>query len=287
MRASRPFLDQLEFARIARAIGYIDANGDGTPSLAGIARAAQCSPPQLSRLFRRWAGISPQRYLELISQLPAMASREGRHAVLEAALNTEPPASGRPATLHIEVELAGAAEASRADLQIDYGLAPSPFGLMLVGMNAKRLCFLGFTDSGSRYAAQATLRAHWPRAALQWRPEVASGLANCLWPAKPGAAQPARLKLWLSGTGFQLSVWQALLAFGGGEYCAYGELAARVHRPGGARAVGGAVGANPVSWLIPCHRVLGRGGALGGYGGGESRKLAMLAWEHIQGRRAA
>jgi len=287
MPGSKPYLDQLEFARIARAIEYIDAHGDGSVSLAGIARAARCSPQQLSRLFRRWAGITPQRYLGLISQLPMQALHEGRHAVLEAALNTEPAATCRPATLHIEVELASAAEASRADLLIDYGLAPSPFGLMLVGMNAERLCFLGFTDSGSRFSAQATLRAYWPRAALQWRPTVASQLANCLWPARPGAAEPARLKLWLSGTGFQLSVWQALLAFGGSEHCAYGELATRVHRPGGARAVGGAVGANPVSWLIPCHRVLGRGGALGGYGGGESRKLAMLAWEHIQSRRAA
>lgn len=287
MPASRPYLNELEFARIARAIKYIEAHGDGSPSIAEIARSARCSPQQLSRLFLRWAGITPQRYLGLISQLPATALHEGRHAVLEAALNTEPAASARPATLHIEVELASAAEASRADLKIAYGLAPSPFGLMLVGMNATRLCFLGFTDNGSRVAAQATLRAYWPRATLQWRPAVASQLANSLWPARAGAAEPARLKLWLSGTGFQLSVWQAMLAFGGSEYCAYGELAARVHRPGGARAVGGAVGANPVSWLIPCHRVLGRGGALGGYGGGESRKLAMLAWEHIQSRRAA
>jgi AraC family transcriptional regulator of adaptative response/methylated-DNA-[protein]-cysteine methyltransferase len=287
MPGSRPYLNQLEFARIARAIEYIDAHGDGSASLAGIARAARCSPPQLSRLFRRWAGITPQRYLNLISPLPATTSHDGRRAVLEAALNTERATNGQPATLHIEVELAGTAEASRADLRIDYGLAPSPFGLMLVGMNAKRLCYLGFTDSGSRAAAQATLRAYWPRATLQWRPAVASELASCLWPARAGAAAPLRLKLWLSGTGFQLSVWQALLAFSGGEYCAYGELASRVHRPGGARAVGGAVGANPVSWLIPCHRVLGSGGALGGYGGGESRKLAMLAWEHIQSRRAA
>jgi AraC family transcriptional regulator, regulatory protein of adaptative response / methylated-DNA-[protein]-cysteine methyltransferase len=286
MPGSKPYLDQLEFARIARAIAYIDAHGDGAASLAGIARAARCSPQQLSSLFRRWAGITPQRYLGLISELPS-ALQDGRHAVLEAALNTEPAANGRPSTLRVEVELASAAEASRADLKIEYGLAPSPFGLMLVGMNAKRLCFLGFTDSDSRFAAQKALRSYWPRATLQWRPAVASQLANCLWPAKPGASEPARLKLWLSGTGFQLSVWQALLAFGGGEYCAYGELAARVHRPGGARAVGGAVGANPVSWLIPCHRVLGSGGALGGYGGGESRKLAMLAWEHIQSRRAA
>lgn len=287
MTRSKPYLDQLEFARIARAIEYIDAHGDGSASLAGIARAARCSPQQLSRLFRRWAGITPQRYLDLVSQLPAAALQAGRHAVLEAALNSEPAANSRPATLRIEVELASAAEASRADLRIDYGLAPSPFGLMLVGMNATRLCYLGFTDRGSRFAAQATLRAYWPRAALQWRPAVASGLASCLWPARAGVAEPMRLKLWLSGTGFQLSVWQALLAFGGGEYCAYGELATRIQRPGGARAVGGAVGANPVSWLIPCHRVLGSGGALGGYGGGESRKLAMLAWEHIQSRRAA
>lgn len=287
MPGSKPYLDQLEFARIARAIGYIDAHGDGSASLAKTARAARCTPQQLSRLFRRWAGITPQRYLGLISQLPATALHDGRHAVLEAALNTEPAANARPATLHIEVEFAGADEASRADLLIEYGLAPSPFGLMLVGMNAQRLCFLGFTDSGSRVAAQKALRSYWSRAALQWRPAVASELASRLWPAKPGEGEPARLKLWLSGTGFQLSVWQALLTFGGGEYCAYGELAARVHRPGGARAVGSAVGANPVSWLIPCHRVLGRGGALGGYGGGESRKLAMLAWEHIQIRRAA
>ncbi|HMD58318.1 MAG TPA: hypothetical protein VKG66_00940, partial [Steroidobacteraceae bacterium] len=170
MPASKPYLDQREFGRIARAIEYIDAHGDGAASLAAIARAARCSPPQLSRLFRRWAGITPQRYLGLISRLPGTALHEGRHAVLEAALNTEPAASGPPATLHIEVELASAAEASRADLLIEYGLAPSPFGLMLVGMNAKRLCYLGFIDSGSRFAAQATLRAYWPRAALQWRP---------------------------------------------------------------------------------------------------------------------
>src|SRR5579863_558989 len=116
MTRSKPYLDQLEFARIARAIEYIDAHGDGSTSLAGIARAARCSPQQLSRLFRRWAGITPQRYLDLISQLPAAALQAGRHAVLEAALNAEPAANNRPATLLIEVELASAAEASRADL---------------------------------------------------------------------------------------------------------------------------------------------------------------------------
>jgi AraC family transcriptional regulator of adaptative response/methylated-DNA-[protein]-cysteine methyltransferase len=178
-----------------------------------------------------------------------------------------------------------------AGLRIEFGVAPSPFGLMLSGRTTRGVCYLGFVADGSRNLAARELRQQWPKARLRWNPASAVELADLLWPAgapvalrnsarRDGRAAPLRVQVHASS--FQLKVWQALLALDAGERVGYAALGARVQKPGAARAVGGAVGANPVAWLIPCHRVLRTGGALGGYHWGVDRKRAMLAWEQLR-----
>lgn len=157
------------------------------------------------------------------------------------------------------------------------GVAPSPFGWLLSAEMEQGLCYLGFVGSPSRDAALALLRAQWPDAQLDWQPAAARALSDRLWTAATNRRAP--LRLCVRGTRFQLEVWRALLALRPGEHISYAQLAARVGAPRAARAVGGAVGANPIAWLIPCHRVLRADGSLGGYHWGVERKRAMLAWE--------
>jgi AraC family transcriptional regulator of adaptative response/methylated-DNA-[protein]-cysteine methyltransferase len=154
------------------------------------------------------------------------------------------------------------------------------------------VCYLAFVADGTRNLVARELRQHWPKARLRWNPASAAELVDLLWPASLAAAalgnrarrdaRAAPLRVQVHGSGFQLKVWQALLALDAGERVGYAELGARVQKPRAARAVGGAVGANPVAWLIPCHRVLRAGGALGGYHWGVDRKRAMLAWEQLR-----
>jgi AraC family transcriptional regulator of adaptative response/methylated-DNA-[protein]-cysteine methyltransferase len=162
---------------------------------------------------------------------------------------------------------------------------------MLSGSTTRGICHLSFVAHGNRAEAARVLRELWPKARLRWSPDSASALADMLWPrpaagaaARGGATVAARLpqRLLVHGSRFQLKVWQALLALDAGENVGYGELGRALHIPEAARAIGGAVGANPVAWLIPCHRVLRAGGELGGYAWGTDRKRAILAWEQLR-----
>ena len=177
------------------------------------------------------------------------------------------------------------AEAARGGdgVQIDFGFANTPFGLMLAGCTARGVCHLAFVDGAAQASARAELQQHWPAAELKWNPEAIAALANRIWPpAGPPARAGSPIKVWVRGTAFQLQVWRALLALGTSERTSYGALAEVIGQPRAARAVGTAVGANPVAWLIPCHRVLRSSGELGGYHWGVERKRTMLAWEGLR-----
>ena len=149
---------------------------------------------------------------------------------------------------------------------------------MLAGSTVRGVCHLAFVESAAESAARAELRQSWPAATLNWNLPATEALAAQIWPAI--RARP--IKLWVRGTAFQLQVWRALLKLGRAEQTSYGALAQAIDQPKAARAVGTAVGANPIAWLIPCHRVLRAGGALGGYHWGVERKRAMLSWESLQ-----
>ena len=278
-----------DFARIARAIAYIDAHWREQPGLDELARAAGLSRFHFSRLFARWAGISPRQYLQHVTGNDAKRRLRGRESVLDAALASGLSGPGRLHDLIVTLEAMSPAEYAEggAGVCIDCGIAPTPFGLMVSGRTARGICYLGFVPEGSRDRALTLLREEWPRAELRWSPASAHELAALLWPAAVTSTRPAarravrELRLCVRATNFQLRVWRALLATAPAQAATYGELARRIGRPGAARAVGRAVGSNPVAWLIPCHRVLRESGQLGGYRWDPARKRTMLAYEQL------
>jgi AraC family transcriptional regulator of adaptative response/methylated-DNA-[protein]-cysteine methyltransferase len=292
-----PFVDSRDFARIARAIRFIDANFRDQPRLAAIASHARLSEFHFNRLFRRWAGVTPRQYLAFVTARAARAALVDTPSVLEAAYTVG--LSG-PSRLHdlmvtLEAVTPGQLKSRGAGLELECGFSDTPFGRALLASTPRGLSHLAFVEPGRERAALAELAAEWPEARLGRDDEAAAGLAGRIW-SSPGpstwgaactaaasAAQPLRLAV--KGTNFQLKVWRALLETGSEAPTTYGALAHAVGTTG-VRAVGGAVAANPVAWLIPCHNVLRQDGRLGGYQWGADRKRAMLAWEALHARTA-
>jgi AraC family transcriptional regulator of adaptative response/methylated-DNA-[protein]-cysteine methyltransferase len=274
-----------DYARIERAIRYLDAARDaGTPpSLADVARHAGLSESHFQRLFTRWAGISPKRYLQHQAAARLVALLRDRKSVLAASLEAglSGPSRAHDLVLNAEAVTPGDVSRAGAGLRIAYGFHPTPFGECLVAVTRHGICHLAFIGPVSRAAALARLRNDWPRADLVPDQDVTRGAVARAFPA-PGAGPARGLSIHVKGTNFQLKVWRALLALPDGGVTTYGALAEAIGEPGASRAVGNAVGSNPVSWLIPCHRVLRSTGALGGYAWGTDRKRVMLAFEGLR-----
>jgi AraC family transcriptional regulator, regulatory protein of adaptative response / methylated-DNA-[protein]-cysteine methyltransferase len=286
------FVDSRDFARIARAIRFIDANFRAQPRLATIAQSARLSEFHFNRLFRRWAGITPRQYLAFVTHNAARRELHGSASVLDAAYTVGLSGAGRLHDLAVTLEAVtpGELKARGAGVAIRYGYSATPFGRALLGSTPRGVCALSFVEPGADGAAAQALRTQWPHAQLRRDDAGAIALSTRIWSAADepqGAARPAPLRLAVPGTNFQLQVWQALLAVGADSPTTYTALAQALRRTGSERAVGNAVGANPVAWLIPCHNVLRKDGALGGYHWGEDRKRAMLAWTALRMRTAA
>ncbi len=292
-------LNSRNFERIARAIAYIDAHWQEQPRLPDIAAKLHLSAFHFDRLFHEWAGITPKTYIQHITGTVAKQRLGQKGSLLEASLAVGLSGPSRLHDLIVKLEAMTPAETARAGagVPIDFGVASTPFGLMLAGCTARGVCHLAFVEAATQASARAELQQSWPKASLNWNPEAIAALAGRIWPAAgtvaggsvvtPAAGRFARspLKLWVRGTAFQLQIWRALLALGSSERTSYGALAESIGQPRAARAVGTAVGANPVAWLIPCHRVLRASGELGGYHWGVERKRAMLAWESLHHAR--
>jgi AraC family transcriptional regulator, regulatory protein of adaptative response / methylated-DNA-[protein]-cysteine methyltransferase len=278
------FLNSRDFARIARAIRFIDAHFRAQPRLAQIAQAAHLSEFHFNRLFRRWAGLTPRQYLAFVTARAARRALASAPSVLEAAYEVGLSGPGRLHDLMVTLEAVtpGEFRSSGAGLQLRGGFTDTPFGRALIASTPRGLAHLSFVEPGAEVQALAALAAQWPRAAFDHRDGVAGTHAAQIWDTRPA---PAALRLAVSGTNFQLKVWQALLEIGPDAHTTYAQLAARIEAPGAARAVGNAVAANPVAWLIPWHNVLRQDGTLGGYHWGEDRKRAMLAWTDLSGAR--
>ena len=283
MHTEPAFLDSRDFARIARAIRFIDANFRAQPRLAAIAASAHLSEFHFNRLFRRWAGVTPRQYLAYVTARAARGALVSTPSVLDAAycVGLSGPSRLHDLMVTLDAVTPGELKARGRGMPITYGFTDTPFGRALLASTARGLCHLAFVESGAEGAAVAALAARWPHAPLRRDEGAAAHLAERIWDSSRGAAgarAAAPLKLAVKGTNFQLKVWQALLELGSAGPTTYAALARAVGVAGGARAVGKAVGANPVAWLIPCHHVLRKDGALGGYHWGEDRKRAMLAW---------
>lgn len=271
-----------DYARVERAILFLAQQHERQPSLAELAAHVGLSPHHLQRLFGRWAGITPKRFLQFVTKEHAKALLAASADVLTASCEAGLSGPGRLHDLFVACEALTPGEFKRQGegLAVAYGFHPSPFGECLLAVTRRGICGLAFVDEGGRSRALETLAARLPRADLhedvaETRPYVERAFA-------PLAAGRGPLHLLLKGTNFQLKVWEALLRIPPGRVASYRDIAVAVGAPGAARAVGQAVGANPVAYLIPCHRVIRSAGDLGGYHWGLARKQAMLGWEAAQ-----
>jgi len=266
-----------DYRRIESAIQWIRAHAAEQPSVADMAAAVALSPFHFSRLFRRWAGISPHQYLRILTLEKAKQTLREAPDLLSASMDAGLSGAGRLHDLFVQMEAMSPAEYREAGrgLTIRYGEADSPFGPAALAATDRGVCAIEFLD-GEAAGLETSLAARWPAARLERDDDTADGLSRSIF------ARGARsVAIHVSGTNFQIQVWRALLRVPPGGTISYGTLARDAGRPGSGRAVGGAVGANPVAFLIPCHRVLRGDGELGGYRWRPERKAAILAWESV------
>ncbi len=263
------------FQVVRRAIERIDAAGDRALSLEELAAEMAMSPAHFQRVFSRWAGVSPKRYQQYLVMDHARSLLRDRFTTLEAAGAAGLSGSGRLHDLFLRWEAMSPGEYARGGegLTISYGWFDGPFGRMLAMGTDRGLCGLAFADDVGDEAAMADLRSRWPRARFEAAPEVVA-------PAVEAAIhRRGTARLHLIGGPFQIKVWEALLGIPSGHVTTYSAIACAIGAPRAVRAVGTAVGRNPISWLIPCHRALRKSGGLGGYHWGLPVKRAMLARE--------
>ena len=276
---TRTFLDSRDFARIARAIRFIEAHYQEQPRLAAIAQAVHLSEFHFNRLFRRWAGVTPRQYLAFVTARAARHALRTAPSVLEAAhaVGLSGPSRLHDLMVTLEAVTPGELRARGAGLTLTAGFSDTPFGRALLAQTTRGVAHLSFVDGPDEARPLSALAQLWPAARLARDDRAAATLAAHIWqPAMAGAP----LRLAVPGTNFQLKVWQALLEIPGASV-SYAQLARAAGAAGAARAVGNAVAANPIAWLIPCHKVLRGDGALGGYHWGADRKRAMLAWSAL------
>ena len=266
-----------------RAIDAIDVS-DGAPlSLESLAAELNMSPAHFQRVFSRWVGVSPKRYQQYLTLDHARTMLSERFTTLETSLETGLSGTGRLHDLFIKWEAMSPGEYARkgAGLTINYGWFDSPFGEVLAMATDKGLCGMAFADETGPDATFVDMCDRWPEASFR---EDAAMVEP--W-VKAAFARRGNTQLHLMGAPFQIKVWQALLEIPSGQVTTYSEIASAVGNPRAVRAVGTAVGKNPVSWLIPCHRALRKSGGLGGYHWGLPVKRAMLAWESARADTSA
>jgi AraC family transcriptional regulator, regulatory protein of adaptative response / methylated-DNA-[protein]-cysteine methyltransferase len=265
---------------VRRAIAHISGNWRQQPEVADIADAAGVSTAELHHLFRRWAGLTPKDFLQALTLDRARALLRDSASVLDASYEVGLSGPGRLHDLFVTHEAMSPGEwkAGGESLTIAYGFHPSTFGNALVMATGRGLAGLAFADPGEETAVLADMRTRWPRATYVEDAAGTAALARRIFDSatwRPGAP----LRVVLIGTDFEVRVWEALLDVPMGRLATYSDIAAKVCKPTAARAVGAAVGRNPVSFVVPCHRVVGKDGSLTGYHWGLTRKRAMLGWE--------
>jgi AraC family transcriptional regulator of adaptative response/methylated-DNA-[protein]-cysteine methyltransferase len=273
--------EQINYKRIAEAINYISTNFKKQPSLDEVAAAVNMSPFHFQRLFSKWAGTTPKKFLQYISiEYAKKLLSESQATLLETAHETGLSGTGRLHDLFVTIEGMTPAEYKNGgkNLDISYSFAHSPFGHILAASTAKGICYMAFYDDEQE--AINVLRSKFPSATFHEQTDSFQQNALAIFDSNPGELQ--QVKLHLKGTDFQLKVWQALLGIPMGRLSTYGAIARQVSLPKASRAVGTAIGSNPVAFLIPCHRVIQGTGIYGGYRWNKTRKTAIIGWELSQ-----
>jgi AraC family transcriptional regulator, regulatory protein of adaptative response / methylated-DNA-[protein]-cysteine methyltransferase len=265
---------------VRRAVAYISEHWRRQPEIEAIAHSAGVTPDELHHLFRRWAGLTPKAFLQAITLDHARRLLRDSASVLDATYEVGLSGPGRLHDLFVTHEAMSPGEwkAGGAGLTLNYGFHRSPFGIALLVATERGLAGLGFADPGEERKALDDMRGRWPQA--DFREDAAGTAAIAQRVFEPKLWQrDCPLRVVMIGTDFEVRVWETLLKIPMGQATTYSDIAARLHAPKAARAVGAAVGKNPISFVVPCHRVLGKSGDLTGYHWGLTRKRAMLGWE--------
>ena len=273
-----------DYKKIEKAIFFIEDNYQRQPSLQELADNIALSPFHTQRLFKRWAGISPKRFIQYLTIEYAKSVLENSGNLLDAAYGSGLSGPGRLHDLFVTFEAVTPGEYKRQgkNVLIHYGIHLSPFGSCLLGMTERGICWLSFFDKAGPDDSLSELTGQWKGAEIQHSPRMTAGyFRNIFNRGTASAGKP--LTLFLKGTNFQIKVWEALLKLPPGQLFTYEDLAASIEKPKAVRAVASAIGRNPVSYLIPCHRVLRKSGHISGYRWGPVRKKAIIVWEAAQG----
>jgi AraC family transcriptional regulator, regulatory protein of adaptative response / methylated-DNA-[protein]-cysteine methyltransferase len=269
-----------DYDSVRRAIAFISQHWRTQPTIEAMADAASVTPDELHHLFRRWAGLTPKAFMQALTLDHAKGLLRDSASVLDAALDSGLSGPGRLHDLFVTHEAMSPGEwkTGGAGITLQYGFHASPFGTAIVIASGRGLAGLAFADSGGEQAAFADMRRRWPRATFAEDHAGTTALAQRIFDTKLWRAdQPLRVVL--IGTDFEVRVWETLLKIPMGRAVSYSDIASKISRPKASRAVGAAVGKNPISFVVPCHRALGKSGALTGYHWGITRKQAMLGWE--------
>ncbi|GAB4455036.1 MAG: methylated-DNA--[protein]-cysteine S-methyltransferase [Anaerolineae bacterium] len=271
-----------DYRRVAQAIHFIEQNVQQQPTLDEVAAAVHLSPYHFHRLFRRWAGVTPKQFLQFLTVDYAKSMLAESNSVLDTSLAAGLSGPGRLHDMFVTLEAVtpGEFKSGGSGLHIAYGFHPTPFGDCLLATTARGICALTFVEDAAleqaRARALAQLARDWPEAVMRPEPQQTAPLVAQIF-----ADQPPQLPfhVLVKGTNFQVKVWSALLQIPPGGVTSYSAVAARLNRPSASRAVANAIGLNPVGYLIPCHRVIRKVGAIASYRWGAERKRAILAWE--------
>lgn len=271
--------EDANYIRIAKAIEYIQKNFQQQPSLSEIAAHIHLSQAHFQRIFTEWAGVSPKKFLQYISleHAKAILKNEKENSILNATFDTGFSSTSRLHDLFIQIEGMSPAEYKNGGeaLQINYSFSATIFGSSIVASTAKGICYMAFTENDDDAFAQ--LKAQFPNAQfVQYQDELQK---KALAVFQSHQHDLSEIKLHLKGTEFQLKVWASLLKIPMGTLTTYAAIAKDIGNDKASRAVGTAIGSNPVAFLIPCHRVIQSSGHFGGYMWGPTRKTAIIGWE--------
>jgi AraC family transcriptional regulator of adaptative response/methylated-DNA-[protein]-cysteine methyltransferase len=273
----------VDYERIEKAIQFLADNFHSQPNLKEIAGRIHVSEYHFQRLFSRWVGISPKRFLQFLTKEYAKTLLEKSINILDVTYESGLTSPGRLHDLFVSCEAVtpGQYKARGEGLKIVYGYHATPFGECMLAKTDRGICGLSFVQNNDRWPVFASLEDRWQKATLIEDSDVTRPFVNRIFNPSPGQ-RSTPLHLVLSGTNFQIKVWEALIKIPMGAVVSYEDVAAHIGMPKASRAVGNAVGSNPVSFVIPCHRVIKKTAEFGNYGGGVARKLAILGWEAVQ-----
>ena len=269
-----------DFVRIEKAIAYIESHFDDQPTLRDIAEQVNLSEYHFQRLFSRWVGISPKRFLQYLTKEYAKKLLKNSTNLLDTTYDSGLSSPGRLHDLFVACEAVtpGEYKSRGKGLTISYGFHDSPFGECLLAVTERGICGLDFVQAEGKGALLGELKSIWKRAYLEEAPEVTRPILSRIY--NPSAwKKSGPVPVLLQGTNFQIKVWEALIRIPVGKVVTYEDVAVYIGMPKAVRAVGNAVGKNPVSFVIPCHRVIRKTADFGYYGGGPARKKAILGWE--------